>query len=586
MAIRPRSPFVSILSTLFLVAMVTLSTTAWAQPPATQPVAAPPAMPAPATTAPATAPQKDSTQPQTVPPPSPPTIPVEPASLPAEVAGNAPALTQQIMSILGSVDGSRAHWGISVTTLDGRNIFSLNDGELFAPASNAKLFTTAAAFALLGPDINDVGRFYETSVRYATTTEGKQGDDLEIVGRGDPSLSGRVLPYNGKTERSLTPLRELEKLADQVQAKGIRTIKGDIIGDDTWYPLERYGTGWAWDDLQWEYGAPVSALTINDNVVILNITPGKEDEAAATKFDPAVAYYALQNTVRTSARGTEPRIGVDRQPGSRFVRVYGTIPVGSPGVHLPLSIEDPAEYAAAAFRELLIARSIDVKGKARARHRLPEVTQDFNEHTRQPLVLKPFVAGQGQMILPIPTPYTLVTRLAPPVAQDLTVINKVSQNLHAELMLRLLGKTQGDDGSLEEGVRVVHQFSQDAGVAANDIFMYDGSGLSVNDEVTPRAITTLLRYASQQPWGEAFRQTLPIGGVDGSLSNRFTKDPLKGRVFGKTGTLAEVNTLSGYVTAASGRTLAFSILCNNHVAVNDTSRSAIDRVVSAIAAVN
>jgi D-alanyl-D-alanine carboxypeptidase/D-alanyl-D-alanine-endopeptidase (penicillin-binding protein 4) len=558
-----------------LLAAAMIAPAAWSQPPATQPVPTPPSSPAAPNTPPASQ--------QTTPPPQ---VPSETPAAPTELAGNSAALTQQISSILGSADGSHAHWGISVTTLDGRSVFSLNDGQLFIPASNAKLFTTAAAFALLGPDINEVGRFYETSVRYATTPDGKQGDDLEIVGRGDPSLSGRVLPYNAKTERVPPPLRELEKLADQVQAKGIRTINGDIIGDDTWYPLERYGTGWAWDDLQWEYGAPVSALTINDNIVTLNISPTKEGQAAATKFDPSVGYYALQNSIMTSAHGTEPRIGVDRQPGSRFVRVYGTIPADSPGVHLALSIEDPAEYAAAAFREMLIARSIDVKGKARGRHRLPEVTQDFNEHTREPLALKPYVAGQGQMILPIPTPYTLVTRLAPPVAQDLTVINKVSQNLHAELILRLLGKTQGDDGSLEEGVRVVRQFAQDAGVASNDLFLYDGSGLSMNDEVTPRAITTLLRYASQQPWGEAFRQTLPVGGIDGSLAGRFTHDSLASRVFGKTGTLAEVNALSGYVIAASGKTLAFSILCNNHVTANDTSRNAIDRVVAAVAAAN
>jgi D-alanyl-D-alanine carboxypeptidase/D-alanyl-D-alanine-endopeptidase (penicillin-binding protein 4) len=522
--------------------------------------------------------QITSSQPQISTPNAPPT---------AEVTGNAPALVQQINSILGSADSSRAHWGLSVTTLDGQTVYSLNDSQLFTPASNAKLFTTAAAFALLGPDINEVGRFFETSVRYSTTSDGKQGNDLEIVGRGDPSLSGRVLPYNIKTERIPTSLRELEKLADQIQAKGIRSINGDIIGDDTWYPLERYGTGWAWDDLQWEYGAPVSALSINDNVVTLNISPGKEPDAAATTtFDPAVAYYTLQNSVRTSARGTEPRIGVDRQPGSRFVRVYGTIPVGSLGVRLSLAIDDPAEYAAEAFREMLIARGIDVKAKARARHRVPEATQDFNEHVRLPITLKPYVAGQGQMILPIPTPYTLVTRLAPPVAQDLVVVNKVSQNLHAELILRLLGKTQGDDGSLAEGVRVVRQFAQDAGVAANDMFFFDGSGLSMNDEVTPRAITTLLRYASQQPWGEAFRQTLPISGVDGSLVSRLAHSALGGRVFGKTGTLAEVNALSGYVVAASGKTLAFSILCNNHVMVGDTSRGAIDQVVAAIAAAN
>ena len=520
-------------------------------------------------------------------PPPPPSSAVLTPPPAAENTGNSSALTLQIDNILESTDAASAHWGISVTTLDGRTIFSRNDGQLFTPASNAKLFTTAAAFALLGPDINDIGRFSETSVRYATTQDGKQGNDIEIVGRGDPSLSSRVLPYNAKTERTPDALSELEKLADQVQAKGIRMINGDIIGDDTWYLFERFGTGWAWNDLQWEYGAPVSALSINDNFVTLNILPGKEaGDPAGTSFNPAVAYYTLQNSIVTSTRGTEPRIGIDRQPGSRFMRVYGTIPAGNPGVHLALSIEDPAEYAAAAFREMLLARKIDVKGGVRARHRLSEATQDFVTAIHQPLALKPFVPGQGQMLLPIPTPYTLVTRLAPPLAQDLTVINKVSQNLHAELLLRLLGKTHGDDGSLEQGIRVVRQFAQNAGVGPNDLFIYDGSGLSTNDEFTPRAMTALLRYALQQPWGEAFRQTLPIGGIDGSLATRFTHDGLASKVFGKTGTLAEVNALSGYIVANSGKILAFSIVCNNHVASDDTSRSTIDKVVETIAAAN
>jgi D-alanyl-D-alanine carboxypeptidase/D-alanyl-D-alanine-endopeptidase (penicillin-binding protein 4) len=154
------------------------------------------------------------------------------------------------------------------------------------------------------------------------------------------------------------------------------------------------------------------------------------------------------------------------------------------------------------------------------------------------------------------------------------------------MLLRLLGKAEGEDGSIAQGARVVRQFLVSAGVQPQDFFFYDGSGLSPQDVITPRAATTLLTYAARQPWGAAYRNSLPVGGVDGTLNNRFMQPPLKGRVFAKTGTLNEVHALSGYLIADSGRTVVFSILCNDHSPVMDTTRVAIDKVVAAIAAAN
>ncbi len=166
------------------------------------------------------------------------------------------------------------------------------------------------------------------------------------------------------------------------------------------------------------------------------------------------------------------------------------------------------------------------------------------------------------------------------------VINKVSQNLHAELLLRLLGKVHGADGSLEQGTRVVRQFLVSAGVDDGDFFFYDGSGESRDDRMAPRAFTRLLAYASRQPWGLAWRETLPVAGVDGTLAGRFRNSPLKGRLWAKTGTLNEVNALSGYLTAASGKTLAFSILVNGHRPGSEAELKAIDRIAETIAAAN
>jgi len=171
-----------------------------------------------------------------------------------------------------------------------------------------------------------------------------------------------------------------------------------------------------------------------------------------------------------------------------------------------------------------------------------------------------------------------------PVAQDITVINKTSQNLHAELLLRLLGKEFATDGTFAQGSRVVRQFLVDAGVNDADFFLFDGSGESSRDQMTPRAFTQLLSYASKQFWGVGWRASLPIAGVDGTLDHRFLNSPLKGKMWAKTGTLNEVNSLSGYLTAASGKTLAFSILVNGRRPGDDAEQRAIDKIAEAIAA--
>jgi D-alanyl-D-alanine carboxypeptidase/D-alanyl-D-alanine-endopeptidase (penicillin-binding protein 4) len=178
----------------------------------------------------------------------------------------------------------------------------------------------------------------------------------------------------------------------------------------------------------------------------------------------------------------------------------------------------------------------------------------------------------------------LATHISPPVAQDVTVTNKMSQNLHAELLLRALGKVHGTDGSFAQGARVVRQFLVSAGVDDADFFLYDGSGMSADDRIAPRAITKLLTYAAKQRWGQDWRSTLPIAGFDGTLSGRFGNSPLKERLWGKTGTLNEANALSGYLTASSGKTIVFSIMVNGHRPESNAELQAIDRIAEAIAA--
>lgn len=494
------------------------------------------------------------------------------------------AIGAQINAIVSDPAVSRAHWGISVLTSEGASVYALNDGQFFAPASNAKLLVTAAALALLPP--HDT---YTTSAVTAgeTDSSGHLQGNIVLLGSGDPTMSGRSYPYAEKTERPNPPLQALQAIADQIAAGGIRSIDGDILGDDSWFPWEPYGAGWAWDDLDWSYGAPVSALTVNDNVAYLNVVANSQPPA----WNPDTPYYTIENSLQMLA-GTQPaNPGIDRPTGSKVVRLFGT--ANQNGLHVALAIEDPAEYAATALRQMLLAHGIEVKGSARAQHRLPVDTQDFRAEVNQPLVFHPLTLSTIQP--PANGMRVLATHVSVPFEQDITVTNKVSQNLHAELFLRILGRLQGGDGSLTQGLRVVRQFltatgksgiEAGPGIDPGDFVFYDGSGLSPQDLVTPRAITRLLAFASTQSWGEEYRASLPVGGVDGTLNNRFTEPALKGKVFAKTGTLAEVHGLSGYLIAASGRTLAFSILCNDRNPSGDAARVAMDKIVAAIAAAN
>src|ERR1017187_9016263 len=275
-------------------------------------------------------------------------------------------LPDRIAGVLTAPDLARGYWGIEVVSLAaGRVLYAQNADKLFPPASNTKLFTTAAALALIGPDYS-----FHTTVETNGTLDkhGRLTGDLLLVGRGDPNLSGRELPYALRTERNDHPIEALEQLADELVRKGVKYVDGDVVADDSYFAFERYGEGWSQDDLVWADGAPVSALTINDNVVFVSILPAdRAGEHAFVNITPFADYYRLDNRINTTPAGTGRKFFVNREPGSTVLTLWGNMPLDDAGANEALAIENPAEFAAGLFRQLLEKRGIVIYGHQRTR---------------------------------------------------------------------------------------------------------------------------------------------------------------------------------------------------------------------------
>ena len=512
-------------------------------------------------------------------------------------------LAGKIQAIVAEPGVSRAHWGVAVVGLDGTPIYGMNEAQLFQPASNAKLFTTAAAMSLLGPETTYATKIMGRGV--FTGTEKLKGD-LALIGAGDANLSGRTIPYLSPKDRPkkvaaempVDPLRHLAQMADQVAATGLKVVDGDVVGDDSLFLWEPYPSDWSIDDAVWGYGAPVSALTINDNQIGVTVAPGVHlGDAASIVVDPSLpAYYRIDATgLMTGAAKSGSHVQMERMIGSRVLRIYGTIATdAAPGAE-EVAIEDPAEFAAMALKGMLEARGLKVTGVAKARHSTPryaagfmsrssEVADAYISYGSVPCVggqLGPAPPAKGESIR------ELARYESVPLGEDLVVTNKVSQNLHAELFLQQLGRKLGCVGSGAAGAGIVRGFmASKVGLDPDDFIFYDGSGLSGHDLVTPRATAKLLVWASAQPWFADWKRSLPIGGEDGTLAARFPKAPLKDNLFAKTGTLGEARALSGYVLGASGKTVVFSVMVGNHTPRTAADREAMDRIVAAIAAAN
>ena len=473
-----------------------------------------------------------------------------------------PTLANRLQLMLDSNGASRAaHWGVyAVELATGKTLLAHNATRLFVPASNTKLFSTALAFDRLGPAY----RFQTKIVSdMLPDKDGRIIGDLRLIGGGDPTMSARSYPYQAVSKNPIksapnSPYGPLEELAAQLIEKGVREIKGDIVGDDSRYPWDPFPDGWAVDDPLYEYGTPVSALIWNDNAFRLSLEAASEIGVAPqlTLF-PNVAYFNVQNLV-TTEEGRDSKINLRRVSLANELVVTGQLGNRAKVFTELLGVDDPALFAASALRESLEKLGVKISGNARAMHRMAGESRQTG----------------GQI---------LAERISPVLTEVATVVNKVSQNLHAEILLREVALVKRGEGTRQLGQLEMTDFLAQVGAAKNGFHFEDGSGLSRLTLLTPETAVKLLTYMHKSKNREAYTRTLPIGGEDGTLDTRFRGAASAARVHAKTGSLSHVSALSGYADSPIHGRIAFSILVNNFNSPTTEIRTVIDKIVLALA---
>ena len=475
------------------------------------------------------------------------------------VTGCQSALKANVEADLFNPDQTGIRWGLMVADTDGTELLSMRADDRFTPASNTKVITTMAAYHALA-ELEDPSHNPGTQVFIEQAPDAAL-PSLVLSGGGDAMLQDSVA-----CEQTC-----LSDLADQIAALEPKHYAA-IIGDDTLFAFERWGVGWSLEDLQYYYGTAISALSVNDNLVWVDITPGAApgDPATATWQDGDV-FLDLDVRVTTLPASEKRRLGIEREPDSRTVRIYGEMPADLAPLSFGLAIDNPAEFAALRLKRHLEERGIRVDTVS-TRHRPSSLADRPSDEDAALVTLSPA------------TKRNPVASLAPTPLQDsLRRISKDSENLHADVLLRRLGLLNGT-GSRSYGVQYLEDFLTTAGLPETAYALHGGSGMSIYNRVTPRGMVQLLAFAEDQPWWDAWLADQPIGGVDGSLKRRFKGTPLEGRIFAKTGTLNGANALSGMMIAASGRPLLFSIIANDRPALTGSAIGEMDDALNRIAA--
>jgi D-alanyl-D-alanine carboxypeptidase/D-alanyl-D-alanine-endopeptidase (penicillin-binding protein 4) len=448
------------------------------------------------------------------------------------------SLRAAIDSMLAAPDVRHARFGILIVDpARGDTLYAHDASKLLVPASNQKIITSAVALDALGPDY----RFRTPFVTRGEIRDSTLDGDLLIVGRGDPSVSDRVVGD------AMVPLLAV---ADALRARGIRRITGTLIAHGNAFPDANIGYAWEHDDLSTTSGAPIDELLFNEGVSSIEVRAGKVGEAPAVRTAPARSYPRVRITATTTLRGTGrdslAQLTAIKDTARGEVVVSGTIPVGD-SASLTVTHRDPGEAFVAAAREAFRARGIVVGDSAMA----PNSTRSD----------------------------TLAVIESPPLMHILAHFMKPSQNQMGEMLFKTIALQRADTGAGRVARRVIAERLRSWGAAPDGFLVWDGSGLSRQDLVSPETLVRVLDAMRRGPFFTAYYDAFPVAGVDGTLRTRMRATPAEGNVRGKTGTLSNVRSLSGYVTTADGRLVLFSVLGNHYLVSTDY----ISRIQDAIA---
>lgn len=472
-----------------------------------------------------------------------------PLALPAQ------SLSRRLDARLDGPGLDRHLWGIAVTDLSGKLLYGRNADRLFVPASNTKLLVTAAALVMLGPEFTVTTSLYGAG----PVEHGVLLGELVLYGRGDPTFSDRCYHVDTTIAGACDhdPSARFRDMAQQLVQRGIREVRGNLIGDGSYFDEQLVHPAWEGYDLGWWYAAPVSGLMYNDNSLDIRVSVGDTPGGAPRlTVNPEIEIARIENRAVVGERDSSSTFDIFRAAdGGRYIAA-GVVPAGRADQSLHPAVLDPNRFAALALRRELLAAGIVVRGEVRS-----TVDPRATAHVR--------------------TTPALAEVTSRPLRDWLFPILNSSQNLFAEMLLKQLGRQMSGSGSWPEGRRAERRFLIDSvGIDSTAFAAEDGSGLSTGNLVTPRAFVQLLGWMRKHPSYPHFAAALPRSGAPGSLRRRFLGTPVAGRVVAKTGTINRVNALSGYVERADGRVLIFSVQANHHTIGSAGMLPAIDSIVA------
>lgn len=486
-----------------------------------------------------------------------------PAVTPTVAIQTIEELQLKIRTRMSAPEVRRGRVGIKIVSLaSGKVIFENDADKYFMPASNQKNFTVATGFDRLGPDFRFVTSVYANSLPDST---GTVKGDVRIFGRGDVSIS---TAFFGTTPTDPeTYFKGIDRLVEKIAAAGVKKIDGNLLADDSYFKGFYIPDTWEWDDLQAYYGAEISALPINDNAVDLAVTPGTVGGPCIANILPANTLFQINNTCVTTASSVRRELSVTKRIDRNILDITGTMPSGDGGYRTSIAITRPADLFVALLKRRLESTGVVVTGTTRSL--APNIPREPNQIEIAKLESVPYKEIAAKTMKPSQNMFTE------------TILWAMGENARANSMNS--ATTQLTSSQL--GIAEMKAFLAKIGVPSDGIVPYDGSGLSRHNLITPNAVIALYTYMAKSPNAQAWRDSLTIGGVDGTLARRFVGTAAANNMRGKTGTIDQVSALSGYVKTAAGEELVVSFIVNG-VAVTSQRTSLMDEIIVNLANYN